>query len=91
LICLGGAHLEILEYQLAERIPNDMGTANPGNVHLCFRVHDIETMRRRAIDAGATPTSLGPIETTVGPNQGTKTCYLRDPDGITLELLQHAT
>lgn len=84
----GGVLLEILDYQKVDKAPNDMATANPGNVHICLRVTDIEAMRRRAIECGATPTSPGAIEITEGPNQGAKGCYLRDPDGITLELLQ---
>ena len=65
-----------------------MATANPGNVHICLRVSDIDLMWQRAIDAGASPTSPAPIEITEGPNRGAKSCYLRDPDGITVELLQ---
>ena len=65
-----------------------LATANPGNVHICFRVDDIDRMWQRAIDSGATPISPGPVEVTIGPNRGAKACYVRDPDGITLELFQ---
>ena len=84
----GGIVLEILDYQVADKSPNDMATANPGNVHICFRVNDIDSAWQRAMDSGATPTSPGPVEVTIGPNQGAKACYLRDPNGITIELFQ---
>ena len=84
----GGVMLEILDYRVTDKSPNDMATANPGNVHICFRVDDIDCMWQRAIDSGATPISPGPVEVTIGPNRGAKACYVRDPDGITLELFQ---
>ena len=84
----GGVLLEILDYQVADKARNDMATASPGNVHICLRVNHIDRMWQRAIDSGATPTSPGPVTVTVGPNQGARSCYLRDPNGITLELLQ---
>jgi len=84
----GGIVLEILDYQITDKSPNDMATAKPGNVHICLRVTDIEGVWQRAIDSGATPTSPGPVEITVGPNQGARACYLRDPNGITIELFQ---
>lgn len=84
----GGGVLEILDYRRHAGQPNDDATANPGNVHICFGTSDIDVMRERAIAAGATPVSPGPTEVAIGPNAGAKACYLRDPDGITLELFQ---
>ncbi len=84
----GGTILEILNYQVADKVPNPPDTANPGNVHICIDVDDIEQMWERAIRCGATPISPGPVEVAAGPNQGVKACYLRDPDGITLELFK---
>lgn len=83
-----GAVLEILEYLIPDKHPNPPDTANPGNVHICLAVDDIGAMRERALACGAVPVSPGPVEVTVGPNAGARACYLRDPDGITLELLQ---
>lgn len=85
-----GLALEILEYQTEDKVPNPDATANPGNVHLCLRTSDAAGLRRRAIDAGATPVSPELVEITAGPNRGACSCYLRDPDGITLELFQPA-
>lgn len=84
----GGTWLEILDYRVSDKRPNDMATANPGNVHLCLRVSDIAAVWERALMAGATAVSPGPVEVSEGPNRGAKACYLRDPDGITIELFQ---
>ena len=84
----GGVVLEILNYLVDGKSPNPPETANPGNVHICLEVEDIDSMWDRAVSAGATPISHGPVEITAGPNTGVKACYLRDPDGITLELFR---
>ncbi len=83
-----GAVLEILQYLNVEGRPNPPDTAHPGNVHICLAVDDIDAMWERARACGAVPVSPGPTEVTVGPNTGARAGYLRDPDGITLELLQ---
>ena len=40
----GGAILEILNYLVDEKEPNPPETANPGNVHICLEVDDIDIM-----------------------------------------------
>lgn len=84
----GGGRLEILEYLLDERTVNSDATANVGNVHICLQADDIEECIARAVGAGARLVGTGPVRVTSGPNTGARVCYLRDPDGITLELLQ---
>ena len=84
----GGMILEILNYLVDGKVPNPPDTANPGNIHICIEVDDIEEMWERAVRSGATPVSPGPVEVTAGPNKGVRACYLRDPDGITLELFK---
>lgn len=84
----GGGRLEILEYLLDDRTTNSADTANIGNVHICIETLDIDAVWARAIGAGAGAVSPGPVDVTVGPNAGATACYLRDPDGITLELIQ---
>ena len=84
----GGTILEILSYQVDDKTPNPPETANPGNVHICIEVDDIDAMWERAVACGAQPISPGPVLITHGPNQGVRGCYLRDPDGITFELFK---
>ncbi len=84
----GGTLLEILEYCNVDKRENDDATANPGNVHVCLAVDDIDVAYAQAVAAGARPVSPGPVEVDEGPNAGVRVCYLRDPDGITVELFQ---
>ena len=84
----GGVILEILNYLVDDKVPNPPETANPGNIHICIEAADIDAMWERAVRSGATPVSSGPVEITHGPNTGVRACYLRDPDGITLELFR---
>ena len=84
----GGIALEILDYRTDKKNPNPPETANPGNVHICIEVADIDTTWGHAMAAGATPVSPHPVMVTVGPNTGARVGYLRDPDGITVELFQ---
>jgi catechol 2,3-dioxygenase-like lactoylglutathione lyase family enzyme len=82
----GGVALELLHYLDRNDTPHDDATARPGNVHFCLLVEDIDKEWERAIALGARPVAGAPVDVTEGPNKGARTAYLRDPDGITLEL-----
>ncbi len=84
----GGAALELLQYLVDGRRPHDPATAHPGNVHVCLMVDDLDAAWRHALEAGATPVSPRPVDITAGPNAAARSCYLRDPDGVTIELFQ---
>jgi catechol 2,3-dioxygenase-like lactoylglutathione lyase family enzyme len=86
----GGGVLELLDYRDVARAAVDERSANPGHVHLCLTVSDMEDAWRRALDAGARPVRpAGPVEVDGGPNRGARAAYLRvPPDGATLELFQ---
>jgi catechol 2,3-dioxygenase-like lactoylglutathione lyase family enzyme len=85
----GGGVIELLDYWVPGKRPNDDATANPGNVHLCLAVSDCGSAWKRAVACGARPiVPEGPVEVTHGPNTGAKAAYLRIHDGITLEFLQ---
>jgi catechol 2,3-dioxygenase-like lactoylglutathione lyase family enzyme len=84
----GGVALELLRYLDRDDAPYDPGTAHPGNVHVCLDVEDMETAHAHAVACGATPVSEQPIEVAAGPRAGTRLAYLRDPDGVTIELVQ---
>lgn len=84
----GGGALELLRYLQPDEAPNDPGTAHPGNVHLCFQVADLDAVHRHAVACGAHPVGRAPVEVERGPQAGTKLAYLRDPDGVTIELRQ---
>lgn len=82
-----GHHMEFIQYLdgAGERIrlqPNATGAG-----HVCFDVSDIEQAFERLIAAGAT--AQGEIaDVTTGALKGCRACYIRDPEGILIELVQ---
>jgi catechol 2,3-dioxygenase-like lactoylglutathione lyase family enzyme len=83
----GGTVLELLEYQNPSPQRVDMETYNAGNAHLCLVVDDLgadfERLRERVVFRHQEP-----VEIPWGPYMGGKACYLRDPDGISIELIE---
>ena len=83
-----GHTLELIQY-LA---PSDRGEVQPrpcdvGFAHIAFDVEDIDAIVTLSSDHNVFP--IGQITTVdQGPNKGGKAVYLRDPDGITVELIQ---
>ncbi len=86
----GSGVLELLDYRDVDRSPTDEGSANPGHVHLCLAVGDIDGVFDRAVGCGARPVNPdGPVDVDAGPNKGARVSYLRvPPDWHTLELFQ---
>ena len=84
----GGVALELLQYLDRDEAPYDPGTAHPGNVHVCLHVDDMDGARAHAVESGARPVSDHPIDVAAGPLAGARLQYLRDPDGVTIELFQ---
>jgi catechol 2,3-dioxygenase-like lactoylglutathione lyase family enzyme len=83
----GGTVLELLEYVVPAPGRVDMETFNVGNGHLCLVTEDIhrDFERLRGIAEFRDPE---PTPIPWGPYQGGWACYLRDPDGISIEILQ---
>jgi catechol 2,3-dioxygenase-like lactoylglutathione lyase family enzyme len=86
----GSAHiLELFEYvspagaRGRRREPCDTGTA-----HLCFAVHDLRSLYDDLRAAGVDSFVTGPVEVDTGVNAGGLALYLRDPDGMPVELFQ---
>ena len=79
--------IELFEYLApapgrAETEPRNVGVA-----HLCFVVDDLAATYERLRDAGVDFFSP-PVEVDTGINTGGYALYLRDPDGIPVELFQ---
>ncbi len=83
----GGVALELLQYLDPVEAPYPEGTAHPGNIHVCLHTDDVDAARRHALSCGARPVG-GPIDVKAGPQAGARIAYVRDPDGVTIELLQ---
>ncbi len=84
----GGVALELLQYLEREEAAYDPGTAHPGNVHVCLTVADMDVAHALAVACGATAVSERPVDVAAGPRAGSRLAYLRDLDGVTLELIQ---
>jgi lactoylglutathione lyase len=79
--------LEIVEYRDVERTPVDTATANPGTAHFSLFVDDIDAMYERMTASGVE--FVSEVQTsTAGPLEGGRVVYLKDPDGIRVELVQ---
>jgi catechol 2,3-dioxygenase-like lactoylglutathione lyase family enzyme len=83
----GGARFELLEYKHPEPGRVDMESYNVGNSHLCLVTADLaaDFERLRGLAELRHPE---PVAIPWGPYTGGKACYLRDPDGISIELLE---
>jgi catechol 2,3-dioxygenase-like lactoylglutathione lyase family enzyme len=84
----GEINLELLQYKQPAVARVDMETYNAGSAHLCLIVDDLESEfgRLRAHAAFRHP---DPVDIPVGHFAGGRSCYLRDPDGISIELVQY--
>jgi catechol 2,3-dioxygenase-like lactoylglutathione lyase family enzyme len=79
--------LELVEYVNPRFEALTIERARPGTAHLAFVVADLNVEYKGLTSQGVifvSPPNL--IES--GVNKGGATCYLVDPDGITLELVQ---
>jgi catechol 2,3-dioxygenase-like lactoylglutathione lyase family enzyme len=59
-----------------------------GPTHVCLIVDDLATLHGRLRAAGVDSFLSPPIEVDTGANAGGRALYLRDPDGVLLELFQ---
>ena len=82
------AILELIEYRRPPSETVGMETYNVGNGHLCLLVEDLGAEFERLYGAGVRFRSEKPIDIMAGPYRGGKAVYFRDPDGITIELIE---
>jgi catechol 2,3-dioxygenase-like lactoylglutathione lyase family enzyme len=79
--------LELISYTAPASAKVDTETSNLGNGHLCLLVDDLHAEFER-LSAIVEFRSESPVEITAGANQGGWGVYFRDPDGITVQMLQ---
>lgn len=82
-----GVNIELHQYLEPKGRRISLRKCNPGVAHLAFRVPDIDEIYARLVTKGIEFTSP-PILMEGGPLKGGKACYLKGPDGISLELVQ---
>lgn len=84
-----GPPLEFIQYLEPKGEPLDMETYRTGNGHFALVVDDIDATLKKLIALGGSPRSDGPVTIPSGPNKGAKAVYIRDLDGITVELFEY--
>ncbi|WP_419927044.1 VOC family protein [Candidatus Poriferisocius sp.] len=82
------AIMEVIEVQNVPGTPINPEQANPGTCHICFYVDDLDATWAELEAFGSDMVSTGIIDLTEGPLEGGKVVFLKDPDGIRIELLQ---
>ncbi|MCM0018697.1 MAG: VOC family protein [Tagaea sp.] len=84
---LSGHTIELIEYVRPKGVRLDTPPNNVGAAHIALIATDARAMHARMLGFGARFVSP-PVAITGGINKGGYTCYMRDPDGFTIELMQ---
>lgn len=84
---VSGHLLELCEYVTPEGTRVDVQTCNVGASHLALVVDEMQSTYEHLKSNGIRCKSE-PVEIMAGRNKGGYCCYMLDPDGITLELVQ---
>ncbi len=79
--------LELVQYITPEGRSVELATPNVGIAHIAILITDIDKEYERLAAHGVRFRNP-PIEIAEGVNKGGAACYLWDPDGFTLELVQ---
>lgn len=83
----GGPTLELVSYFRPDHQVVDMETYNVGNAHLSFVTPDLHALFER-LRGRAELRSEAPVRIEWGPYEGGHAARVRDPDGITIELVE---
>jgi len=86
---LGNGTVELIEYDNERQTNYGLRNSDVGAPHLCFDVPDIDAAYQELLAKGGDFYSE-PLRITDGPLAGCAFAYLRDPDGLTLEIFQKA-
>jgi len=85
----GSGHvIELFEYLTPQGDHADVEPRNVGASHLCFLVDDLPAFYEKLQESGVGSFVSPPVEVDTGINRGGYALYLRDPDGIMVELFQ---
>lgn len=84
---IGSTRIEFLEYSAPEGEDFSLRNCDVGAAHICFQIDDMDEAYRTLTERGAV-FNAPPVALTEGALTGSKWAYLRDPDGVQLELWQ---
>jgi len=82
-----GTHIEFIEFVSPRGAPVRPSANAPGAAHVCFRVTDLEHLRADILARGGTLQGET-TEITEGIAKGLRGLYMRDPNGIMIELVE---
>jgi catechol 2,3-dioxygenase-like lactoylglutathione lyase family enzyme len=86
-----GHKIELLEYLAPpDRKCVSLRPCDVGSVHVALLVEDLDPVLAQ-IAASGWKAAGKPQTLTAGPNAGKRVVYVRDPDGMTIELMQQAS
>jgi catechol 2,3-dioxygenase-like lactoylglutathione lyase family enzyme len=85
-----GRIVELIQYVQPKGRPIAYESSDVATTHIAFTVDDLDAVRKRLTDAGATMVSRRPITISEpgGDFDGAICLMVRDPDGAILELVQ---
>jgi catechol 2,3-dioxygenase-like lactoylglutathione lyase family enzyme len=87
MIQIGSTRIEFLQYHQPTGKDFDRSNGDVGSAHVCLEVSDIDAAYRELTEKGAV-FNAPPITLDSGIFAGSTWAYLRDPDGIQLEIWQ---
>ena len=83
-----GKNIELIEYLTPKGATIDLATCNTGVAHIAFNVGEIQQMHEELSSKGVEFVSP-PVWAPSNDGKGQwAVCYLRGPDGITLEFIE---
>jgi catechol 2,3-dioxygenase-like lactoylglutathione lyase family enzyme len=86
-----GGMLEIFQYLAPLGTEIRARTCDPGSVHVCFEVTDLDALVDKLRAAGVPMRSSEPVTIPTGDWRGWRDIYVEDPDGVTIELSERPT
>lgn len=87
----GNHTIELLCYSSPpDKVSSTLRPCDNGHLHLCFDVDDIAAVIAAGRQHGFEP--VNPVQVARdGPRAGTRVIYLRGPDNLTVELMEHTS
>src|SRR5215470_9231336 len=85
-----GRIIELIKYIRPAGRPVRVRSSDPGSTHIALRVDDLDEALARLVGSGARQISRHPVllQDPGGAWDGVACCYIADPDGIIVELVQ---
>lgn len=82
--------LELIQYRHPVGVQQDTTPNNPGSSHIAYIVDDLQALYKRlkAVDSVKIEFISEPVYLDEGPNKGGWALYMKDPNGIIIEMFQ---